>query len=73
MSYSGKSLLPRLVIVRRIASTTTAKGRTVLCRLDENAFDKGIKRSDPDMAYPNIAFGHHGDARAACQAPPRVR
>ncbi len=37
-----------------IASTTTANGLTVKCRLDENTYEKGIKVSDAEMAKLNI-------------------
>ena len=53
-NWRGKPLLTHQVIVQLIASTTTAKGLTVQCRLDENAYEKGIKVSDAEMAELNI-------------------
>ena len=42
------------VIVQLIANTTTSTGLTVKCRLDQNAYDKGIKITDAEMAKLNI-------------------
>jgi transposase len=53
-NWRGKPLLTHQVIVQLIASTTTEKGLTVQCRLDENSYDKGIKVSDAEMAKLNI-------------------
>jgi hypothetical protein len=53
-NWRGKPLLTHRVIVQLIASTTTEKGLTVQCRLDENTYDKGIKVSDAEMARLNI-------------------
>ena len=53
-NWRGKPLLTHQVIVQLIASTTTEKGLTVQCRLDENTYDKGIKVSDAEMAKLNI-------------------
>jgi hypothetical protein len=44
--------------VQLIAATTTKKGPTVRCELDANAYEKGIKVSDAEMAALNI----EGDA-----------
>ena len=53
-NWRGKPLLTYQVIVQLIASTTTDKGLTVQCQLDENVYDKGIKVSDAEMAKLNI-------------------
>ena len=61
-NWRGKPLLTHQVIVRLISSTTTAKGLTVQCRLDENTYDKGIKVSEAEMAKLNISLADfHGD------------
>ena len=61
-NWRGKPLLTHQVIVQLIASTTTEKGLTVQCRLDENAYDKGIKVSDAEMATLNITPANfHGE------------
>ena len=61
-NWRGKPLLTHQVIVQLIASTRTAKGLTVKCRLDENTYDKGIKVSDAEMAKLNITPAEfHGE------------
>ena len=61
-SWRGKPLLTHQVIVQLIASTTTDKGLTVQCRLDENAYTKGIKVPDAEMATLNITPAEfHGE------------
>jgi Rhodopirellula transposase DDE domain len=53
-NWRGKPLVSYLVIVQLIASTTTASGLTVACRLDANDYAKGIKVTDAEMAALNI-------------------
>jgi transposase len=61
-NWRGKPLLTHQVIIQLIASTTTNKGLTVQCRLDENTYDKGIKVSDAEMAKLNIKHADfHGE------------
>jgi hypothetical protein len=61
-NWRGKPLLTHQVIVQLIASTTTQTGLTVQCRLDQNAYDKGIKVSDAEMAKLNITPANfHGE------------
>jgi transposase len=61
-NWRGKPLLTHQVIVQLIASTTTEKGLTVQCRLDENTYDKGIKVSEAEMATLNIKTADfHGE------------
>ena len=58
----GKPLLTHQVIVQLIASTTTQTGLTVQCRLDENAYEKGTKVSDEQIANLNITpADFHGE------------
>lgn len=61
-NWRGKPLLTHQVIIQLIASTTTEKGLTVQCRLDDNAYEKGIKISDAEMAKLNITpADFHGE------------
>ena len=61
-NWRGKPLVTHQVIVQLIANTTTKAGLTVQCRLDENAYDKGIKVSDAEMASLNITPDNfHGE------------
>ena len=61
-NWRGKPLLTHQVIVQLIANTTTSTGLTVQCRLDDNAYEKGIKVSDAQMASLNLTPAEfHGD------------
>lgn len=61
-NWRGKPLISHAVIVNLIANTTTTKGLTVKCRLDENKYPKGIKISDEMMAQLNIRYDEfHGE------------
>jgi len=53
-NWRGKPLVSYQAIVQLIGSTTTDKGLTVTCRLDENVYDKGIKVSEAEMATIKI-------------------
>jgi hypothetical protein len=53
-NWRGKPLLAHEVVVQLIPATKTRKGLTVQCRLDRNAYEKGIKVSDAEMARLNI-------------------
>jgi hypothetical protein len=53
-NWRGKRLLTHEVIVQLISATKTRKGLSVQCRLDRNAYEKGIKVSDAEMARLNI-------------------
>ena len=55
-NWRGTPLLTHRVIVQLIVSTTTEKGLTVQCQLDENSYDRGIKVSDAEMAKLNITL-----------------
>ena len=49
-------------IVHLIARTTTAKGLTVICRLDRRKYPTGRKISDEEMKQVNLTRGmFHGD------------
>jgi hypothetical protein len=50
----AKPLVSYLAIIQLIASTTTETGLTVACQLDSNAYEKGIKVSDDEMAALNV-------------------
>ena len=51
MNWRTKPLVSCLVIIQLIATTT---GLTVACQLDANAYEKGIKISDAEMATLNL-------------------
>ena len=53
-NWRGRPLTSRSVVVELIAATTTKTGLTVRCELDTNAYAKGIKVSDAEMATLNI-------------------
>jgi hypothetical protein len=53
-NWRGKPLLAHEVIVRLISAAKTRNGLAVQCRLDRNAYGKGIKVSDTGMAKPSI-------------------
>jgi hypothetical protein len=54
MNWRAKPLVSYLAIIQLIASTTTAAGLTVACQPDANAYEKGIKVSDEEMASLNV-------------------
>jgi hypothetical protein len=61
-NWRGKPLVSYLVIVQLIASTTTDKGLTVACSLDEKDYAKGIKVTDAEMTALNIRpAAFHGE------------
>ena len=53
-NWRGEPLRDYETIVRLIASTTTAKGLTVQCRLDRRRYRVGWKVSDEEMATINL-------------------
>jgi hypothetical protein len=53
-NWRATPLTSRLVVVDLIASTTTQTGLTVRCELDTNAYEKGIKVSDAELATLNL-------------------
>ena len=54
-NWRGRPLASVLVAIELIANTTTKTGLTVRCELDSNAYPKGVKISDEQMANLNIA------------------
>jgi hypothetical protein len=61
-NWRGKPLVSHQVIVQLIAATTTTKGLSVSCQLDQNLYPKGLKVSDAEMATLNIQpHDFHGD------------
>jgi hypothetical protein len=63
MNWRAKPLVSYLAIIQLIASTTTDTRRlTVTCQLDANAYEKGIKASDDEMASLNVTpASFHGE------------
>jgi len=53
-NWRGRPLTSRRAVVELIAATTTTTGLTVACELDTNAYPKGIKVTDAQMANLNI-------------------
>lgn len=53
-NWRGKPLYSHQVIVNLISATTTKTGLKVLCRLDENDYQKGRKISDKELAKVNL-------------------
>ena len=61
-NWRGKPLVSHEVIVSLIANTTTSKGLKVRCELDTNAYPKGTKISDKELAEINISKDNfHGE------------
>ncbi len=58
----GEPLRDYETIVRLIATTTTAKGLTVTCRLDRRRYPTGLKVSDAEIATVNLVpHAFHGE------------
>jgi len=70
-NWRGKPLVSHQVIIQLIANTTTDTGLTVACRLDDTAYEKGIKVSDAEMATLNIQPGDFHGERNYTFAPRR--
>ena len=61
-NWRGQPLLTHAAIVNLIASTQTATGLRVKCRLDRTNYPKGVKVSDDQMRTINIKrHEFHGD------------
>jgi hypothetical protein len=61
-NWRGEPLRDYQTVVRLIASTTTAKGLTVNCRLDRRRYTPGRKVSNEEMANINITPARfHGE------------
>lgn len=53
-NWRATPLTSRLAVVELIANTSTKTGLTVRCELDTNAYPKGIKVTDEEMATLNL-------------------
>jgi len=53
-NWRGQPLVSHEVIIQLISSTTTKTGLKVLCELDTNTYQKGIKISDEELQGINI-------------------
>jgi hypothetical protein len=53
-NWRGKPLLSYEVIVNLIGSTTTTKGLSVICELDQNKYEIGIKVTDNELKSINL-------------------
>ncbi len=53
-NWRGRPLISRRAVVELIAATTTTTGLTVACELDTNAYPKGLKVTDAQMASLNM-------------------
>lgn len=61
-NWRGKPLLSYEVIVNLIGSTKTTKGLDVVCELNRNKYDIGIKISDKEMKSINLKIDEfHGE------------
>lgn len=61
-NWRGQPLYDLTTIVNLIGSTTTCKGLTVRCAIDENEYEKGIKVSDAQLKAVGIKkHAFHGD------------
>ena len=61
-NWQGIPLISVALILSLIGATTTDKGLTVTCTLDESHYEKGRKVSDEDFASINITLAKfHGD------------
>jgi hypothetical protein len=53
-NWRGRPLVSYMTIVQLIAATTTETGLKVQCEIDPNAYPKGVKVEDHEMAALNI-------------------
>jgi len=53
-NWRATPLASRVAVVELIANTTTKTGLTIRCELDTNAYPKGIKVSEEEMATLNL-------------------
>ncbi len=74
LNWRGRPLVSYEVIVSLIAATTTAAGLRVGCQLDTNAYPKGRKVSDDEMAsvrlHPDAFHGDWNYTILPTNAPP---
>lgn len=61
-NWRGKPLVSYQVIVNLIGSTTTTKGLSVMCELDQGKYDIGIKVTDKEVKNINLKKNEfHGE------------
>lgn len=61
-NWRGKPLIDTATIVQLIANTTTTKGLTIMSKLDNKKYKKGIKISDTELAKISIIHdSFHGE------------
>jgi hypothetical protein len=61
-NWRGKPLVSYQVIVNLIGSTTTTKGLSVMCELDQGKYDIGIKVTDKELKNINLKKNEfHGE------------
>ena len=61
-NWRGRPLISTEVIVNLISVTTTKQGLKIVCAIDENHYEKGIKVSDDELKGVNIIKSHfHGE------------
>lgn len=53
-NWRGEPLISRQVIISLIGATTSTNGLKVYARLDENAYERGIKITDAELATVNL-------------------
>jgi Rhodopirellula transposase DDE domain len=53
-NWRATPLISRVAVVELIANTTTKTGLTIRCEIDTNAYPKGIKVSNEEMATLNL-------------------
>ena len=60
--WQGKPLVDVRTVVNLIQSTTTEAGLSVMCMLDRNVYETGIKVADEDMDAIDVEYigPHHG-------------
>ena len=61
-NWRGQPLHDLATIVNLISHTTTSKGLTVRCAVDDNKYEKGIKVSDVELNAAGVKkHDFHGD------------
>ena len=55
-NWQGQPLIDIKTTINLIGSTTTEKGLTVMCRLDENHYETGLKITEEQKEKLNIVF-----------------
>jgi hypothetical protein len=61
-NWRGKPLVSHQVIVQLIGATTTKTGLSVVCRIDDNHYPKGVIVSDDEIEAINLACDKfHGE------------